>query len=1192
LCLAHLFGFEVLLFSGESFMKCDFRRTGFLLATLAVVLLATILSSGQGITTGSISGTVEDPQGAVVKGAKVTATEMATGQVFNLETNNVGFFAFRGVPPGSYKVSIQSPNFRETVMSPVAVQVSRETSLGGITLELAKAGQVIEVNATAPVIETNTSQVTSTFTAKQAMDLPLSAGFDQLALFIPGVADTGSNNFSNTNGVGFSANGLRGRSNNFQIDGQSNNDNSVGGPSIFIGNQDIIGELSIITSDFDVEYGHSSGSVVNYVTKSGTNEFHGTAFEYNTNSFADSHTNEERSPLFGWCLAGQTPTTTNPCSPVQPPSQYNDNRYGGTIGGPIKHNKAWFFGSYMEENTRAAGSVQDSGANLTPTPNGLQQLASAFPGNPAVAALNAIGPYAVKAGNPRVVAGSATPLTVTDGVTSAPIEFGAVARNIPSIYNDYETVVKGDIQVTSKDRISVRYLFQQNTNQGQFGSEGLGFANGDWVDVPGRSQQIAGDWVRTSGASFVNQVRFSYSRAGFGFEAGSYAGCTRTNINNCPTEINLQGSNVAFGQANNLPQGRTIKNYQVQDNASMVRGRHTLKFGGEYYNQDSPNVFLPNTNGTYTFSGSGCAAGVTTTICSFNHLLQDTATLSLTQGTPTFDFKEQDFSAYFGDDFRVTPTLTVNLGLRWDFAGNAINLLHNITVQNQQGANPVWDPTLPQSVTTVPQIPNVYTYFGPSIGFAWSPGVLNGKTVLRGGYRITYDPEFYNMFLNVATAAPVVNAGSIAAANCVPCLPTSGFLGTDVRTLHLANIPTGGNPGARNNTRVSPNFRLTQTQGWQFGIQHELIKNVALEARYVGNHVTGNYQTINANPSLAGLVANGFSNFIPGGVAPCSTAGTPGFASGRANCSFTNFRQRANTGYSTYNGLQTQLRIASWHGLSSSVSYTWSKNIDNVSEIFSTFAGGNTVAGAQNPFDVSNAERGLSGLDFPQIASIQLIYDLPFYKKQTGVLGHALGGFQINTTWRYSSGQLWTPGVFAGDNSSCQTSFDIAYFGGASSCRPFYGNPNAPVYEAGLCTNPAASDCGLVNLYTGLPTTMNSVRWILNEDNAAAFFKTPYGNVPRNPNVRGDAVNTVNLSVFKDTKITERVSFRFEAQAVNVLNTMFRGVPDPFIEDGNFPDAHSSFANNLFNPSGGDYTNVVATGLSRRRFTFGGHIIF
>lgn len=1182
-------------------------------------LLQAVPAYSQGIATGSLSGTVTDPTGAGIPGAKVTVVSTSTNQVSPVDTNDLGFFTVRSLPPGTYKVTVESKNFRKLILDSVEVTVGHDTALGGLKMELGPVGETIQVEGGTPLIETGTSQVTTSFSTQQVADLPLSGSFDALAMFVPGVADSGDNSFSNSNGASFSSNGLRGRSNNFQIDGQSNNDNSVAGPSIFLGNQDALEEVSVITNDFGVEYGRASGSVVNYVTKSGSNDFHGSGFDYYEGSFADSHANEEVNPVFGFCAPGVVSTPTATCNAVQKAPGYVENKFGGSIGGPIKRNKAWFFFTPYFDRQRSAGGPSSS-ANFTPTPAGLTQLAAAFPGNNAVAALNAIGPYSVKAGNPQI-SGSSAPCpsafiagngpvcraVVTNGTTSSTIDFAQVTRGVPSLFNDREFTGRVDVQITSKDRIGSRYIFQQNIQTDA--SSPTTNAAGDWIDVPARDQQIALDWTHTFGGSFLNQVRYSFSRAGFGFEGGAFPNCTRASINACPTSISLGGTNFGFGIANNLPQGRTIDNSQVQDNLSLVHGRHTFKFGGEFYKQRSPNTFLPNINGTYTFSGSTTGGSCNTqfgallpvqnsTTCSFSRFLSNTPLqLVLTDGPPKFDFKEYDIAAYAGDDWRVKNNLTVNLGLRWEFSSQAINLLHALSVANQAGPTPLWSTAAPTNVTTVPEIPNDYKYFAPSVGFAWKPhlfGMTRENTVIRGGYRITYDPAYYNIFLNVATSAPVVNAGTIPGASCTaPCLPTSGFLGSNVRAAHLSDIPTGVNPGVRNNTRVGNDFHEPMTQEWSLGVQHEITSKMVLEVRYVGNHVVGNFQTINANPALNGLVAHGFSSFIPAGVTPCATAGAPGAASGREDCNFTNVRNRENAAWSRYNGLQTEFRLQRWHGLTGAGSFTWSKTLDNSSEIFSTFAGGNSIAGAQNPFDTTNGEKGLSGLDFPKIASLYLIYELPMYKSQHGFLGKLLGGYQANTTWRYSTGQVWTPIELPGNNTSCQTSFDTTYFGG-SACRPFLGNPSAPVDTVGQCTNATLTNCGLVDFYTGGPIT--AARWIYNDNTSAAFFKTPYG-AGRNLGVRGQNVSAVNFSMFKTTKVTERLSLRLEAQVYNLFNHMFRGVPDPLIEDGNNANG-GGFGNNFFNSSGGSgvegggYTNFVLNGLGRRRMILGAKITF
>jgi hypothetical protein len=770
-----------------------------------------------------------------------------------------------------------------------------------------------------------------------------------------------------------------------------------------------------------------------------------------------------------------------------------------------------------------------------------------------------------------------------------------------------------DWQVTSKDRFSTRYIIEDFITQAATGR----FAAGAYVDVPGRTQQIAVDWTRTWSSRFVSTFRFNYSRAGFGFEGGSFPTCTQGNIFSCPTGIGMAGSNLAFGIQNNLPQGRLINNSQWQYNASWVRGRHTFKFGGEYTRQRSPNVFLPNINGTYAFNGTvanngavgspSCATQtggllpvMNTTTCSFSRFLANIVSsgtgLSLTDGPPKFNFKEQDLGFYAQDEFKVKDNLTLILGIRYEFFQQAINSLSDLTIANQAGSNPFWDTTLDPSLTTLPRVSNDTNNWAPNIGFAWTPRFWQGlfgqdKTVIRGGFRVTYDPSYYNIFLNVATAAPVVNAGSMSLTTCTaPCFPTSGFLGSDVRALHLSDIPTGGNPGTRAQTLVSTDFHNPYSQQWNFGVQRQITSKIAAEVRYVGNHTVGNFVTVNANPSLTGLLANGFGSLIPSGLSPCNTPGAPGDATDRVDCNRTNVRLRSNDAYSIYHSMQSRFDVSNWHGLTLGASYTWSKTIDNVSEIFSTFSGGVTVAASQNPFDISVAERAISGISFPHVVSVYWNYDLPFYKSQQGFLGHVLGGWSLNSTYRYTSGQPYTPAGLAGINSSCQSSFEGAFFSSVSTCRPILSNPGAPVDTAGFCTDALLADCGISDYFTGAPTTMDAIRWIYNDDESSAFFGTPFAGVGRNTE-RGDTINTVSLSVFKTTNITEKVKLRFEAQAFNLTNNQFRGVPDPFIDDFNFANG-GSFGNTFFNDTGGDSVNATYSGIGRRRLVFGLKVIF
>ncbi len=368
-------------------MEYDFRRKATPLLIGLLLILTSTFAFGQGIVTGSVSGVVQDQQQAVISGAKVTAKNTETNQEYTAETNSVGSFNLRGLPTGTYNVTVEAPKFQKLRFTNVPVTVARDYNLGIKTLTIGTE-EIVNVESTPPMVETQTTQISTSFESKKIGDLPIGNGFDVLALFVPGIAPAGSAGFSNNNGADISSNGQRGRSNNFMIDGQQNNDNSVAGPSLFLGNGDLIAEFQVITN-YSAEFGRNTGSVINTITKNGTNAFHGTAYEYHVNkSVFDSYANEEKSEVFGFCPPGVTadgpdgiPNSGDECTePVL--SRVINNRFGGTVGGPILKDKLWFFGSAHWERLRAAGGAESSGANLTPTPTGLTQLAAAFPGNP------------------------------------------------------------------------------------------------------------------------------------------------------------------------------------------------------------------------------------------------------------------------------------------------------------------------------------------------------------------------------------------------------------------------------------------------------------------------------------------------------------------------------------------------------------------------------------------------------------------------------------------------------------------------------------------------------------------------------------------------------------------------------------------------------------------------------------------
>src|SRR5579872_6895711 len=1066
-----------------------------------MLLLACGLVIGQGIVTGSISGTVLDPQGAVVAGASVRATQVETNREFTTTSSNGGVVQLPSLPAGTYNVVVEAKGFSSFNAKGVVVVVGKDTALGTFNLKVGNTAETVTVEGAAPIVESTTDQLSQTFDTKQVASVPLGNTYDSFVMFSPGVATVGSGGFENNNGAELSINGQRGRSNNYQIDGQNNNDNTIGGASFFFGNQDAISELQVVTN-YDAEYGRNMGGVVNYVTKNGTNTFHGTGFEFWQGDHFDSLQNQEKNPLFGFCVPGQTTGCTQPVVP-----QFVENQFGGTFGGPIKRDKIWFFGSTNWQRNRAGGAPVEAPGTLTPDANGIQQLQAAFPNSAGVAALAQFGPATLTVGNPVFVAPQNVLVTdqidpstgspfacATAGVNGCTnIEMGTLERFLSQPFNDREITGRVDFQLTSRDRFFARYNFQQQSVGNTPLGGGLG-PQGVIYSVYGRNQQVGLDETHSFTPTMLNQVRFSYSRSISEFDKGGFPSCTLANQGACPPFIAFADPTfLGAGQLYVFPQGRLINVYELQDNASWVHGKHVIKFGGSYDRQRSPNYGLFEQNGEFVYN-------------SFSDLVANQSTLisQVAYGQPVLRFKENDAALYFQDDWRVKDNLTLNLGLRWEYYQQAGNILHDESVAQQTGPNHLWDQSLPLSLTTVPKLPNHYRNYGPVVGFAWTPRILSSllgrdKTVVRGGFRIAYDFAYYNLATNVEGSSPFTNL-----ANIFDPSTSSGFAGLpsvsneNGASISAALFPLApkGNPGLATETQFAPNFRNPYSEQWNLGIQRQIGNKVAAEVRYVGNHDIHNFQEINGNPDIAPLIANGFSKFVPPGLTPCTTPNMPGStgtdqfgnAVGFANCNFGNVIEYANTGYSIYNGLQTQFRLQGWHGFTGQASYTFSKTIDNASEAFSSSDGAfNAIS--QSPFDVSRAERGISNYDYPNIFGLLWVYDLPFAKDQKGFLGRLLGGWEINGTYRYSSGQPWTVEQNVGQGLCDPTNFTG---GTLDACRPFFGSATAPFNSVGQCTDAAAPGCGLQSVSTGSSIGINQARFIINDINSEKFFGTPF----------------------------------------------------------------------------------------------------
>ena len=562
------------------------------LVAMSLVLVWCIPALGQ-VLKGSISGTVTDPQGAVISGAQVKATHLDTGAVYTTTSDSSGLFRFNLIPTGNYKLEISAQGFKTAVQSNVQVTAGADAGQGTLKLAVGGATETVEVVGAVPLIDTTQSQITNTFSGVQLQTftgIQENQGLDNLALFVPGITNTRDNNFSNTNGPGFSSNGLRGRNNDQEIDGQNNNDNSVGGPSLFVSNTEFVQQYVLVTNQFGPEYGRNAGSVVNIITKSGTNTWHGSIFGNENNSVLNTLTNSQKNPVICEpnCLSG--------------PPRLNNEFSGFTVGGPMIKNKMFIFGGF--DNQFISTDTPYSTNNLTPTPAGLAQLNGCFPTSQSLQAFNKFGPYAISAGNPHPF-GEVSVRSIRSGATlCSNVPFAGVERVIPTPFHGFDWVLKNDIQLGG-DTITSRYIFNRGNNFNQDPGQD-GAAVGYPINITALSQAILESWTHNFSAHMVNEARVSFNRLNVDF-GGNNIGNTvpvAGNLDQAVAQGTIQatGFTTLFGSPNNIPQSRIVNTWQAQDNWNYVLGKHQLKAGVNWTYQRSPNIFLPNINGAYRFT--------------------------------------------------------------------------------------------------------------------------------------------------------------------------------------------------------------------------------------------------------------------------------------------------------------------------------------------------------------------------------------------------------------------------------------------------------------------------------------------------------------------------------------------------------------------------------------------------------------
>jgi hypothetical protein len=531
-----------------------------------------VVSLAAQTTNAEILGAVTDASGAAVAQAKVSIRNLDTGIARDIESDLEGRFRMPQLPPGNYSVTVTKSGFGTLTQGPIVLRLNQAAELA-LKLQVAGVAETINVSEDAPLINTTNAEVGTNFEAKRIAELPLAPNRNMLflALNVAGVSQLSSGQQGFASGLSFSVNGMRVRSNNFLLDGQDVNDPSVTGSGQPVNNPDIVAEMRIITNQFAAEYGRSAGSVVSIITKSGTNDFHGTGFWFHNSNTLNSRSNLDKNARLQ-----RTPFR-------------NENFLGTTVGGPVIKNRTFFFGSYQRWWDRQLGT--GSSINGAPTAEGKAALQPFAANNPALRALLEYLPAGIPGGQ--------APLTVTAGGRQISVPIGSLTGTAPNAIDNTQWLIRGDHNINDANRLSLRYNTADDLSvSGQATPAGL---TSNAFSIP-KAAMAAWNW--TISPRLYTDLRLGFARQ----ETGTVASDPRSElipsieVNQLGlTGFNAASSRTAIGLAVNLPQARANNIYQVQYTAGYIRGNHTYKAGIDFRQQHIKSLFLPTLRGRLAY---------------------------------------------------------------------------------------------------------------------------------------------------------------------------------------------------------------------------------------------------------------------------------------------------------------------------------------------------------------------------------------------------------------------------------------------------------------------------------------------------------------------------------------------------------------------------------------------------------------
>ena len=1008
-------------------------------------------------TDGNLVGTITDPTGAVIPNASIQLLNAETGVGFTAKVDDSGNYRFNNIAVGLYTLRASAGGFTTATLKNIAIQLNKTTT-ANVSLEVGTVTTTLEVAEAPATIDTTTAQVQSTFESKQIVNLPIIEtsgamfGALNLSLLSAGVASNGGVG----QGVGPSIGGQRPMNNNYTIEGVDNNNKAVTGPLVYVPTE-ATAEFTLLQNQFAPEFGHSSGGQFNTIVKSGTNALHGSVYEYfqnrNLNSLDESFARQG----------------------IREIPRFDQNRVGGSVGGPIKKNKLFYFGNFEYAPLGQAYTL--SPPVSAPTAEGFAKLAT-IPG--------------LSQTNLSVFKQFVAPAPVANDVTTVKgidIPIGILPVSGSYFTNQYTGVASADYNMSERDQLRGRFVYNRIDQL-----DNLANLPAFWTNLPQRFYLLSLGQFHTFNPNLTNELRLAYNRFSQYYIVPSYQfpGLDRFPNITFDNDLGLQ-----LGPDSNAPQYTVQNTYELVENLSWTKSKHTLKFGFDGRNLISPQHFIQRERGDYNYPNLEAYL--------LDQVPDDLAERNL--GDTTYYGNQWALYFYGNDNWRLRPNLSLNLGLRYEYT----------TVPLTQGL---------QSLNHIADVPGVLVFnspkaatrnWAPRIGIAYSPG-RSGNTSIRAGFGMAYDVIFDNVG---STAYPPQLSATFDAGD-YPNLFKAPFLAKG--GIFPGSIAAGGNL-TQDEARAAtssflPDQVLPYSIQWNFGVQHVFAKDYTLEVRYLGTRgvhllvqnqmdrvapVTAdrNLPTYLQMPSQAQLNSLPLTLAALQNISSNPTLGPYGFSS--------KITWWPPIGNSLYNGMAVQLNRRFSRGMQLVGSYTWSHNLDD-----STATHFSTVLTPRREQDFINLrpDWATSALDRRQRLTLSWIWETPWYSHASSWLAkNLLGNWRWVGTYtaespEYATAQSGTDSNLNGDTAGDRTIINPA------------GDPNKGSGVTAL-TNSAGD---IVAYLANDPTA----RYIL-------AGKGAYANGGRNT-LATRGINNFDMSFGKRFSIREHKAFEFRGDFSNFFN--------------------------------------------------------